>query len=140
MAKDFFKDILGTATTAEGVEYINLTKSVKARILDYAETTRTTRYIKDGETLESLSYELYETIDYWWTIAILNNISDLLYDLPMSNIALRKYFTELVADGEIADSESEWVALMDANDAKRKVIVIPTSKIVEFMFEIKELI
>lgn len=38
----------------------------------------------DNETLEIISYKHYESVDYWWIIAIINKIYDYRKDLPLS--------------------------------------------------------
>ncbi len=39
--------------------------------------------MKDYDTLPIISFKLYGTTDYWWVIALLNNIQNIEYDLPM---------------------------------------------------------
>ena len=44
-----------------------------------------------GETPEIVSYKLYETVDYYWTILLMNNIKDRFYDWPLSEQQFETY-------------------------------------------------
>jgi hypothetical protein len=39
--------------------------------------------INDGQTLEDIAEEVYGDSALWWVIAIINNIQDVYYDLPL---------------------------------------------------------
>ena len=47
-----------------------------------------------GETPEIISYKLYETVDYYWTILLMNNIRDRFYDWPLSEQQFEDYVAE----------------------------------------------
>ena len=49
--------------------------------------------MKDGETPESISYSLYGSADYYWTIFIINTIFDRYYDFPLSPDQFNSYIT-----------------------------------------------
>jgi len=44
----------------------------------------------DGETLHDVSYKLYDTINYWWLLALINNTTDIHYDKLINNDVLQK--------------------------------------------------
>jgi len=44
-----------------------------------------------GDTPETVSYRLYETVDYYWTILLMNNIKDRYYDWPLSEQQFESY-------------------------------------------------
>jgi hypothetical protein len=48
----------------------------------------------DNNSLTKISYKLYGTPDYWWILALLNEITDLYYDLPINN----KILTNIARD------------------------------------------
>ena len=37
-------------------------------------------YVKDGETPESISYDFYDTVEFYWTILLVNEIIDPYHD------------------------------------------------------------
>ncbi len=42
-------------------------------------------YRIDGiKRLDTISFELYNKTDYWWILALLNKIDDIIFDLPIS--------------------------------------------------------
>jgi hypothetical protein len=47
--------------------------------------------IKDGELPHMISFRLYGTVDYWWTILLLNDIYDFDNQWPRSYKALNEY-------------------------------------------------
>jgi hypothetical protein len=47
--------------------------------------------IEEGETPESISLKLYETMDYYWTILYVNGIMDMADDWPKSEEVLYEY-------------------------------------------------
>lgn len=63
----------------------DITKNISAVSEILNETVYYNDYIAgDNETLEIISYKHYETVDYWWVIAIINKIYDYRKDLPVS--------------------------------------------------------
>ncbi|BAU40031.1 hypothetical protein [Ralstonia phage RSP15] len=50
--------------------------------------------IKDNETPEILSNRLYGSVRFWWTVLILNDISDMFSEWPLSNDALDRLVYE----------------------------------------------
>ncbi len=47
--------------------------------------------IRDGELPHAISNNLYDTVDYWWTILLVNNIYDFDNQWPRSYEQLNKY-------------------------------------------------
>jgi len=47
--------------------------------------------IIEGETPESLSFNYYGRVDYYWTILIINNIKSRFFDWPMNSQELAQY-------------------------------------------------
>ena len=44
-----------------------------------------------GETPEIVSYKLYDSVDYYWTILLMNNIKDRFYEWPLSEQQFEAY-------------------------------------------------
>lgn len=54
-------------------------------IVDFVKDDQLVKYrINDYETLMSIANKNYNSPHYWWVIALLNNIYDINYDLPLS--------------------------------------------------------
>ncbi len=49
--------------------------------------------IGDGEKPEDVSYAMYDTVDYYWVILLMNNIKDRFYDWPLSQTQFNNYVT-----------------------------------------------
>lgn len=47
-------------------------------------------FFNEYDTLTSLSRQLYGSTDYWWVIAILNDLHDIVYDLPLTSSQIDK--------------------------------------------------
>jgi hypothetical protein len=53
--------------------------------------TQMTHSVRDGELPHMISFRLYGTVDYWWTILLLNNIYDFDEQWPRSYEVLNDY-------------------------------------------------
>ena len=62
--------------------------------------------MKDGETPESISYSLYGSADYCWTIFIINTLFDRFYDFPLANDQFNSYIIEKY--GSIAAAQTPY--------------------------------
>jgi hypothetical protein len=83
-------DKLGT-TEYNGVTIPDIFK----RIVLTAQAQNSTLFeqyeIIEGETPESISYNYYNSVQFYWTIMTLNNIKSRYFDWPMSNQELSQY-------------------------------------------------
>jgi len=132
----YFRDILDTITE-NGIEYINLVRS--ANILGLFTDVHTESYdITDGDTLDTISYKLYDSIEYWWVVAVVADIDDPFNDIPMTNYSLKKYWEKLVADGEAVDNPTNWNAFVSENNAKRRITVLKPKYLEDLVFAIEE--
>lgn len=119
----YFHDIFSTQTDSDGVEYLNLTKSIN--ISDLVSDIHLEDYVLiDGQTPSRLSNDIYGTTEYWWINLLVNNVKDPYYEWPMSDTILRSYFQYLIDEGEISGTPSDWTALKLENDNKRKIKIL----------------
>lgn len=51
--------------------------------------------LRDGETLHDVSYNLYDTVDYWWLLALVNSYDDVHYDMFIKDETLQKLSKQL---------------------------------------------
>ena len=83
--------------------------------------------INDGDTLESISYEFYGSTDYWWIIAVINNINDVIYDMPIPHFVLQDIAKEQATVDGTLDLElfsSIFDELEQENNLKRTIKII----------------
>ena len=70
----------------------NILKRVKVRDGIKNDVSLFDKYqVKFGESPEIVSYRLYDTVDYYWTILLMNNIRDRFYEWPLSEQQFEEY-------------------------------------------------
>lgn len=99
----------------------------------------TTYRISEGQCLESISYELYEDSSLWWLLAILNDIRDVIFDMPLDEEALQDMAKDLSTVDDVLDLSlysTNYDTLTDENDDKRVIRVIKPEFIQKILTEI----
>lgn len=83
--------------------------------------------IKDGENLESISFDVFNDSSYWWILAMINDIRDIIFDLPLESSTLQKIASsQSMVGGEldlILFSEN-YDVLETENDLKRNLKIL----------------
>ncbi len=129
----YFKDLLKTRNN----EIINLTRAIQVKsIFDKDEHTEIYT-VKDGDTLDTIAYDYYDDINYWWVIALISGIKDIFNDLPLTSKALKSYYDYLLSLGEITASTEAWEALRLENDNKREIRLLKVEYLDEFVSLVK---
>jgi len=59
--------------------------------------------VKDGETPEMISYNYYDTVNYYWIIMLVNNIFDAFSDLPQSQYSIEQQSIQKYGETGIYD-------------------------------------
>jgi hypothetical protein len=93
----------------------------------------------DGETLEGISYALYDDTIYFWTIMIVNGIFDPIFDLPLPEEAIQQIAREKSTINGILNISlysTNYDILTDENDVKRNIKVIKPGYLGQFLTEI----
>lgn len=116
-------------------------------------------YLIDGDKrLDAISQELYGSTEHWWLLAKLNNINDIIFDLPLSEEVLQRVAEDRTLDplqggfttlDDIAGSSSnditvsameyyieQFEELVVENDNKRQIQVIRPQYIGDILTEI----
>jgi hypothetical protein len=91
----YYKKINYDPDNIGSIKAVNILNSI---LLQYAPINDTISYygytLLDGEKPEDVSYKLYNTPKYHWTILLLNNIIDPQYDWLLSSHELELYMKE----------------------------------------------
>lgn len=92
--------------------------------------------ISDGEKWESIAYKVYNDINSFWILILLNGIEDVYYDFILTYEELVK--ATLFKDEQNMSSQSSFDEAMDINDTKRQIKVLKPEYLQEFINSIKE--
>ena len=70
----------------------NILKRVKVKDVVKNDVALFDKYqVKFGESPEITSFKLYGSVDYYWTILLMNNIRDRFYEWPLSEQQFEEY-------------------------------------------------
>jgi hypothetical protein len=104
------------------------------------------RYYRiDGDKrLDTISFELYGTPHYWWIISFINNIQDIIFDLPLKEDMLQQIATDralavyptLSHPGALAYRSEQLDELVAEYDEKRLIRVVNQAYIGRVITEI----
>lgn len=105
-------------TLANIFEKIDLIVDFKKDVLNFDPYT-----VKESERIENISYNKYDTVDYWWLIALVNNIKNVITDWPLPHdqlvaIAENLYNTE----GNYSKS-TYYDLVFERNETKRNILL-----------------
>lgn len=100
--------------------------------------------IDGNKRLDNISQELYGTPHYWWILAFVNNIQDIIFDMPLNEELLQQVATDrtiteygsLVAPGALVYRAEQLEELVAENDDKRKIRVVNKAHIGRVISEI----
>ncbi len=87
--------------------------------------------LTDNEKIEMVSYKVYATTDYWWIIALINNIQS-INDWLLSEEQLQELSLKLATDQNIYPATTYYQILSDANEAKRNILILNPQYISDF--------
>ena len=93
----------------------------------------------DGENLETISFDIYRDPIYWWLLAIINDISDVVFDLPLTTDVLQRIATEQSTINDVLDLELfsiNYDILEEENDLKRTIKVLKPQYLNEIIVNI----
>lgn len=83
--------------------------------------------LSDDESLETVSFDVYGDPNYWWLLAMINDIRDIIFDLPLNSIILQKIATDQSTINdvfEISLFSDNYDALEEENDLKRNIKIL----------------
>ena len=100
--------------------------------------------INGNKRLDAISYELYGTTNYWWLLALVNDIKDIIFDLPINEEILQSVAsTRTIAQygtlgevGAVSYYGEQLEELILENDEKRLILTISNVYIGKIIAEI----
>jgi len=85
--------------------------------------------IADDEFIETVSYNTYGSTDYWWIIALFNNIKEPFNDWPLSHSEVVQVATNMF-NNERKYSYNTYLDLVSANNELKRNIILPKNDVV----------
>ena len=77
----------------------NLLRRVAIRTKGKVNTALFDTYeVREGESPESIAWELYGDVDYHWIVLLMNNITDRYHDWPLSTPQFHSFLNEKYSD------------------------------------------
>ena len=119
----------------DGGSYVTIDLTSGRQLWIYQDNNFIELYVIEGtKRLDNISYELYGTTDYWWIIAKINSINDIIFDLPIHEEILQKVAIDRTLAQDDYDTLDDVGALdyyieqfeeiVEENDAKRQINII----------------
>ena len=95
--------------------------------------------LSDGETLEDVSYQLYNDTVFFWVFMIINNFTDPLFDVAIPDSAIQRQARDMsIVDGVLDEGLyfTTYDELSEANDLKRNIKVIKPEFLNKFLTQL----
>lgn len=88
--------------------------------------------LADGIRMEMVAHEVYRDVDYWWVIAIINDIKDIIFDWPLDDEAIQAMAREKATINDVLNTTlflQYYDELQLENDKKREIKIIKPSEL-----------
>ena len=96
-----------------------------------------TKNLQDHETLESVAFDEYGDSELFWVLVIINDIRDMIFDLPLQDDVLQTIARQMTIDSEgfldLIVYGTNYDALQTENDNKRTIQVLKSDFVNEFL-------
>lgn len=103
-------------------EHISILEKFKQNILNFDPYV-----IKDYDRIETVSFDKYGSIDYWWVIAIVNDMKNLFTDWPLTESQLAELSQRMFTKEGKYNKQTYYNLLFERNEKKRNVFLPKTS-------------
>lgn len=80
--------------------------------------------INDGDFIETVSHKIYGNVQYWWIIAIFNDIKDPFKDWPLSQQQVIN-ISKFLYDNERKYSYNTYLNFIFEENEKKREIIVP---------------
>jgi len=111
----------------------------KKFVEDYRERgARFEKYtIGEGELIEDIAIRYYNSEDFWWVVALFNDIEDVMTEWPMTENQLHRLKELLVAKEDKYSSSAYYNLLFEKNEEKRKINVLKREQLYDLIFQFR---
>lgn len=100
--------------------------------------------ISGVKRIDQISEEVYGTTEYWWLLCLINDIQDVIFDLPLdeeilykvANDRMLKLYTNSDVDGAMAYYVEQVDELIKENDDKRLIKIVTENHLNQVITEI----
>lgn len=96
--------------------------------------------IQDKERLDNISYKFYNTVDFWWIIAIFNDIKNPFFELPLTDEQLITLSKRLANEEGKYPEGVYYELLFEENENKRQINIPKKSFIADIVWAFREAI
>lgn len=94
--------------------------------------------IADGERIETVAFEIYGSVEYWWILAMFNQMSNIFNMWPMTNDQLINLATKLESEEGKYPFDSYFRILFEKNESKRKISYLKNAHLGAFVWDIRK--
>ena len=91
--------------------------------------------VKDYETMEYVAYKFYEDVEFWWVIAVFNNIKNPFNDWILTNEQLQMIALWLTEKEGKYPYEVYYKLLFERNEEKRNIIILRPEELNNLVWE-----
>lgn len=116
-------------------EHINVVTSYKENILLFEQYE-----VQDGDRIENVAYKLYKNVNYWWVIALFNNIRNPWTDWVKTDDQLHELAEKLAYTHQVYPKKTYYKLLFDKNEALRNITVLKRGHINDLVWQMRKLI
>lgn len=99
-----------------------------------------TKLLTEHETLWSIANEEYGDSELYWVLVIINDIRDIIFDLPLPDEVLQTIAKQMTIDEagflDLTIYGTNYDALQTENDTKRPIKVLKDTYINEFLSDV----
>ncbi len=96
-----------------------------------------THIMLEHETLESIAFDEYGDPELYWVLVIINDIRDMIFDLPLPDDVLQTIARQMTEDTEgyldLVVYATNYDALQTENDEKRAIKVLKSDWVNDFL-------
>jgi len=95
------------------------------------------RLWQDQDSLEAMAFDEYGDAELYWVLVIINNIRDMIWDLPVPDDVLQTIAKQMTIDTEgfldLVVYGTNYDALQAENDNKRAIKILKSDFVNEFL-------
>lgn len=96
--------------------------------------------VQENETIELVSYKVYGDVQYWWIIALFNNITNIFTDWPLTEKQVKVLANDLYDKNRNYNFDTYFNYLNEYNFTKRQIILPKPDTIKDIIWKYRQVI